>query len=206
MGAFAYPGDVSTSASTRTSTWTTAAVASIGFVALLWVVEIADQLTPGATLDDKGIRARTDEGLVGVLLAPLLHGGWPHLVSNSGLALLLFFLVLVGDVRRGLLATGVVWVVAGLGTWLIAGTGTSHIGASGLVFGWLTYLVLRGFFARRPGQIVLGVLLFLMYGSILWGVLPGQPGISWQGHLFGAVGGVLAARELGERRPVSPRT
>ena len=161
---------------------------------MLWVVEIADQLTPGATLDDNGIRPRTDEGLVGVLLAPLLHGGWPHLVSNSGLALLLFFLVLVGDPRRGLLATSIVWVVAGLGTWLVAGAGTSHIGASGLVFGWLTYLVLRGFFARRPGQIVLGIVLFLMYGSILWGVLPGQPGISWQGHLFGAVGGVLAAR------------
>jgi membrane associated rhomboid family serine protease len=196
---------VSTSTSTRTSTWPAAAVASIGFVALLWVVEIADQLTPGATLDDNGIRPRTDEGLVGVLLAPLLHGGWPHLVSNSGLALLLFFLVLVGDVRRGLLATGIVWVVAGLGTWLVAGAGTSHIGASGLVFGWLTYLVLRGFFARRPGQIVLGIVLFLMYGSILWGVLPGQPGISWQGHLFGAVGGVLAARALGERRQVSRR-
>ena len=194
MGAFVYAGDVSTSRSTRTSTWPTAAVASIGFVALLWVVEIADQLTPSATLDDNGIRPRTDEGLLGVLLAPLLHGGWPHLISNSGLALLLFFLVLVGDMRRGLLATAIVWAVAGLGTWLIAGAGTSHIGASGLVFGWLTYLVVRGFFARRPGQIVLGIVLFLMYGSVLWGVLPGQPGISWQGHLFGAVGGVLAAR------------
>ena len=84
--------------------------------------------------------------------------------------------------------------MAGLGTWLVAGAGTSHIGASGLVFGWLTYLVVRGFFARRPGQIVLGIVLFVMYGSVLWGVLPGQPGISWQGHLFGAVGGVLAAR------------
>ena len=200
MGAFAYPGGVSTSTPTRTSTWTTAAVASIGFVALLWVVEIADQLTPGATLDDNGIRPRADEGLLGVLLAPLLHGGWPHLVSNSGLALLLFFLVLVGDVRRGLLATAVVWVVAGLGTWLIAGAGTSHIGASGLVFGWLTSLVLRGFFARRPGQIVVGIVLFLMYGSVLWGVLPGQPGISWQGHLFGALGGVISARLLARRQ------
>jgi membrane associated rhomboid family serine protease len=200
VGAFAYPGGVSTSTSTHTTTWTTAAVASVGVGARLWVGGVADQLTPGATLDDNGIRPRTDEGLVGVLLAPLLHGGWPHLVSNSGLALLLFFLVLVGDVRRGLLATGIVWIVAGLGTWLIAGSGTSHIGASGLVFGWLTYLVLRGFFARRLGQIVLGIVLFLMYGSILWGVLPGQPGISWQGHLFGALGGVISARLLARRQ------
>ncbi len=80
---------------------------SVGFVALLWVVEIVDQLTPGATLDDNGIQPRTDEGLLGVLLAPLLHGGWGHLISNSGLALLLLFLVLVGDLRRGLLATAI---------------------------------------------------------------------------------------------------
>ncbi|NYD57591.1 membrane associated rhomboid family serine protease [Nocardioides marinisabuli] len=191
---------MSTSTPTRTSTWPIAAAVSLGFVALLWVLEIGDQLTPGATLDDNGIRPRTDEGLVGVLLAPLLHGSWGHLISNSGLALLLFFLVLVGSVSRGLLATAVIWAVAGLGTWLVAGSGTSHIGASGLVFGWLTYLVVRGFFARSAGQIVVGLVLFLMYGSILWGVLPGQPGISWQGHLFGALGGVLAARLLAPSR------
>lgn len=194
MGAFAYPGGVSTPTTTRASTWPTAAAVSLGFVALLWVVEIADQLTPGGTLDDNGIRPRTDEGLLGVLQAPLLHGGWGHLISNSGLALLLLFLVLVGNVGRGLAASGIIWLVAGLGTWVVAGAGTSHIGASGLVFGWLTYLVVRGFFARSAAQIVVGVVLLAMYGSILWGVLPGQPGISWQGHLFGAIGGVVAAR------------
>ncbi len=68
-----------------------------------------------------------------------------------------------------------------------------HIGASGLVFGWLVYLVLRGFVARRVGQMVLGVVLLVVYGGLLWGVLPGQPGISWQGHLFGALAGAVAA-------------
>jgi membrane associated rhomboid family serine protease len=71
-----------------------------------------------------------------------------------------------------------------------------HLGASVLVFGWLVYLVLRGFFARRVGEMVIGVLLLVGYGSLLWGVLPGQPGISWQGHLFGAIGGGIAAWSL----------
>ncbi len=106
---------------------------------------------------------------------------------------------LLGDVRRGLAVTGVIWLVAGLGTWLVASPGTVHVGASGLVFGWLVYLVLRGWFAQRLGQVLLGALLFLAYGGLLWGVLPGQPGISWQGHLFGAVGGLVAARRLATR-------
>ena len=85
------------------------------------------------------------------------------------------------------------------GTWLVASPGTVHVGASGLVFGWLVYLVLRGWFAQRLGQVLLGALLFLAYGGLLWGVLPGQPGVSWQGHLFGAVGGLVAARRLATR-------
>ncbi|ANH38215.1 Rhomboid family protein [Nocardioides dokdonensis FR1436] len=181
---------------TRTTglgTWVPAAVLSVGFVVLLWLIEIADQLTPSGSLDDNGVRPRTDEGLLGILIAPVLHGGWDHLVGNSGPVLVLLFAVLVGNLARGLTVTAVVWVASGFGTWLVAGSQTSHIGASGLVFGWLVYLVLRGFFARSALQIGVGVVLFLVYGSILWGVLPGQPGISWQGHLFGAVGGVVAA-------------
>jgi membrane associated rhomboid family serine protease len=93
--------------------------------------------------------------------------------------------------------TAVVWVVGGVGVWLAGPGGTIHIGASVLVFGWLCYLLLRGVFSRNPGQLALGVLLLFLYGGVLWGVLPGQPGISWQGHLFGAIGGGLAAWWLG---------
>ena len=183
---------------TRPRTWPTAAAITAGFVALLWVVEAWDQWTP-AVLDDDGIRPRSTEGLLGIVLAPLLHGSWGHLEANTPLVALLLFLVLLGDVRRGLAVTGVIWLVAGLGTWLVASPGTVHVGASGLVFGWLVYLVLRGWFAQRLGQVLLGALLFLAYGGLLWGVLPGQPGISWQGHLFGAVGGLVAARRLATR-------
>ena len=75
-------------------------------------------------------------------------------------------------------------------------SGTNHIGASGVIFGWLVFLLARGFFARSARQIALAVVLFAIWGGILFGVLPGQPGISWQGHLFGALAGLLAPRRL----------
>ncbi len=164
----------------------------VGFVALLWVIELADTIL-GNRLDGYGIRPRDEEGLVGVAAAPLLHAGWAHLAANTVPLLVLGFLVLLSGLRRWVEVTGVVWLVGGLGTWLVAEPRTIHLGASVLVFGWLVFLLLRGIFSRRPGQILLGLVVLLVYGGLLFGVLPGQPGISWQGHLFGAVGGGLAA-------------
>lgn len=176
------------------------AAALVGvFVALLYVVELVDQLLDNR-LDQYGVQPRSDEGLLGIVFAPLLHGGWGHLAANTVPLLVLGFVIALSGIGRFLAATAVVWVVGGLGTWLVAGENTVHLGASVLVFGWLVYLVLRGFFARRPGQIAVGVLVLIVYGGALWGVLPGQPGISWQGHLFGAVGGGLAAWWLAPRR------
>ena len=172
---------------------------ALGFVVLLWLLEIVDAAS-GNRLDDDGVRPRSTVGLLGIVFAPVLHAGWAHLEANTVPALVLFFLVLLGGIGRGLAATGVIWVVSGVGVWLVSPSNTVTIGASGLIFGWLMYLVLRGFFTRRPGQILLGVVLFLGYGGLLWGVLPGQPGVSWQGHLFGAVGGGLAAWLLADRR------
>lgn len=176
-----------------------AAVLVGGFVVVLWVLEVVDLLL-GNPLDSYGVRPRSDEGLLGIVLAPLLHGGFGHLVSNTLPLLVLGFLVALSGIARALAATAIIWVVAGLGTWIVAPANTVHIGASGLVFGFITYLVARGWFARSFGQIALGVLVLVVYGGVLWGVLPGQPGISWQGHLFGAVGGVLAAAVLAPRR------
>ncbi|QIK75280.1 rhomboid family intramembrane serine protease [Nocardioides piscis] len=177
-----------------------AATWSAGFVGLLWVFEIADAAL-GLRLDDEGIRPGSTDGLSGILFAPLLHGGFGHLISNTVPLLVLGFIVLLSGVSRWLVLTLIVWIVGGAGTWLFGGAGTVHIGASGLVFGWLAYLILRGFFTRHPWQIVVGVVVFLVYGGALWGVLPGQPGISWQGHMFGAVGGGLAAWWLADRGP-----
>jgi membrane associated rhomboid family serine protease len=182
----------------RPSTWVQAAMASGGFVVLLWVIEIVDAAM-NHELDQYGVQPREAEGLLGILFAPVLHGGWGHLEANTIPALVLGFLVLVSGIVRGLEATGIIWLVGGLGVWIIAPAHTVHLGASVLIFGWLVYLMVRGIFTRKVGEIILGMVLFFMYGGLLLGVLPNEPGISWQGHLFGAIGGGLAAWMVGER-------
>ncbi len=103
--------------------------------------------------------------------------------------------VTAGDAGFTLTVTGITAVIGGLGTWLIGPERTVHIGASGLVFGYLSYLVSRGIFARKLSYLLGGVVVLAVYGGALWGLLP-TPGISWQGHLFGAVGGIAAASTL----------
>jgi len=184
---------------------TVAALVIVAFVALLYGVELVDSLV-GHRLDGFGVRPRQEDGLDGIAFAPLLHLGWAHLLANT-LPLLVFgFLILLAGVTRWLAVTAVVWVVGGVGTWLTGQPDSVHIGASVVAFGWLVYLLLRGVFSRRAGQVLLGLVLLLVYGGLLLGVLPGQPGVSWQGHLFGAVGGGLAAwwwgvRDRSPRRP-----
>jgi len=175
-----------------------AAQVIVAFVALLYAVELVDTLM-GHRLDEGGVRPREVDGLDGILFAPLLHYGWGHLVANT-LPLLVFgFLILLAGVARWAAVTAVVWVVGGVGTWFAGQPHSIHLGASVLAFGWLVYLLLRGVFARDAAQVALGVILLLVYGGLLYGVLPGQPGISWQGHLFGAIGGALAAYWFGVR-------
>jgi len=189
----------STTNADPTRSWVRAAGISFGFVGLLWVVEIADRVTAGS-LDLYGIRPRTDEGLGGIVAAPLLHAGWGHLEANSGPLLVLGFLVAVVSTVRFVAVLAWSWLVSGVGVWLVGPGDAVTVGASGLVFGLLTYLLIAGFLERRPVGILVAVAVFIFYGSVLLGVLPGQPGISWQGHLFGAVGGVVAAYNLAERR------
>ena len=184
---------------TRQPAWQQAAVITGGFVALLWVLEIVDAAS-GHPLDAYGVQPRSEDGLVGVAVAPLLHFGFDHLLSNTVPVLVLGFLTLATGIARGLLATAIIWVVGGLGVWLVAQPGSNHAGASVLIFGWIVFLIVRGFLNRRSTEILIGVAVFLLYSGALLGVLPGQPGISWQGHLFGAIGGFLAARLLTARR------
>ena len=182
----------------------TALVTITLFIGLLYLVELVDTLD-GHRLDAGGVRPREADGLDGIAFAPLLHVGWGHLVANT-LPLLVFgFLLLLGGVGRWVAVTAVVWVVGGLGTWLTGPPHTLHLGTSVLAFGWLVHLVLRGVFSRRPPQVVLGLVLLVLYGGVLWGVLPGRPGISWQGHLFGALGGAVTAVWFGARDRKAPR-
>ncbi|QIX28306.1 rhomboid family intramembrane serine protease [Nocardioides sp. JQ2195] len=192
-----------TSPTEATPRWVTAAVVIGSFVALLYAIEFVDTLMSNR-LDAEGVRPRETDGLLGIVFAPLLHAGWGHLIGNTIPTLVLGFVILLSGVRTWLVVTAIVWVVGGLGTWLIGQDNSVHIGASVLVFGWLVHLLVRGFFAAKVGQIALGVVILVMYGGILWGVLPGQEGVSWQGHLFGAIGGGLAAWLLAGRAKPQP--
>ena len=183
----------------RRDSWSQAALITGVFVVLLWALEIVDTAT-GHALDPYGVQPRTEDGLVGIAVAPLLHFGFGHLISNTVPVAVLGFLTLATGVARGLLATAIIWVVGGVGVWVFAQPFSNHAGASVLIFGWIVYLVVRGFLNRNTTEILIGVGVFLLYSGALLGVLPGQPGVSWQGHLFGAIGGFLAARLVTRRR------
>jgi membrane associated rhomboid family serine protease len=168
-------------------------------VGLMWVSEIVDTALHGA-LDRYGIVARNPEGLIGIVTAPFLHLGFGHLISNTLPLLTLGALIAISGAARLLSVTAIVTAVGGLGTWLISPPYTITIGASGLVFGYAAYLIARGVFNRRIGQVLIGVVVVLVWGSALLGGLLPQDGISWQGHLFGAIAGVLAAWFLTDDR------
>jgi membrane associated rhomboid family serine protease len=169
-----------------------AAMIITAFTGVLYLTEAVDTLLGGA-LDADGIRPRRLDGLEGILWAPLLHHGWQHLAANTVPVLVLGFLALAGGVGQFVAVTATIWLVGGLGTWLTGNPGV-HLGASILIFGWLVFLLTRGFFARSPAHIVLALVLFAVWGGVLWGVIPGTAGVSWQGHLFGALGGLIGAQ------------
>jgi membrane associated rhomboid family serine protease len=160
--------------------------------ALMWVVEVVDQVADGR-LDAYGIVPRSAGGLDGIAFEPFLHAGFDHLIGNTIPFLVLGFAIALGGVARVAAVTLIVAVVGGLGTWLVAPANTVHIGASGIVFGFAAYLVARGLYSRSAAQIAIGLVVLAVWGTTLLRGLVPEDGISWQGHLFGAVGGVLAA-------------
>ncbi|HSU36515.1 MAG TPA: rhomboid family intramembrane serine protease [Propionibacteriaceae bacterium] len=170
----------------------------VGLLAWMWLLELVDQLS-GNRLDDFGIHAQEVDGLPGIFSAPFLHAGWDHLISNSVPFLVLGFLVLMGGLARWAMSSLICIGASGVFAWLLTPANTIVLGASGLIFGWLTYLLARGIWSRRPGQVVIAVLVLLLYGGLIFGVLPGNAGVSWQAHLGGAIGGVLAAWLLHRR-------
>ncbi len=170
----------------------------IGVGALLatqWVSEAADVVAEHR-LDAYGVRPHVLVGLRGIVFAPFLHAGFGHLIGNTVPFAVLGILVGLGGLRRLLGVSAIVAIVSGLGVWVFGSSNEVHIGSSGVVFGYLAYLLARGFFARNVGQVLIGAVVGLLYGGLLWGVLPTTRGVSWQGHLFGVVGGVLAAKVL----------
>ena len=169
-------------------------------VTLIWTLELVDLLFLRGALDGFGIRPRRVDWLWGILFAPFLHGGLGHLVANTSSLLFLGWLVLLRRTGDFFVVTALAILVGGLGVWLFGAVGTIHIGASGLVFGYLGYLLLRGYFERSVVSILVSVVVGVLYGGALSGILPGVPGISWEGHLFGFLGGAGAARLLARPR------
>ncbi|MFD9195034.1 rhomboid family intramembrane serine protease [Streptomyces phaeochromogenes] len=173
-----------------------------GWVALLWVLEGID-VASGHALDTLGITPREFGELRDIVPAAFVHFGWDHLAANSVPLLLLGFLAALSGIRRFLAVVTVTILVSGLGVWLTASEHSITAGASGVVFGLFGYLLVRGFVDRRIGDVVIGLVVGAVYGSILWGVLPTTAGVSWQGHLFGLIGGVASAFVF--RRPREAR-
>lgn len=172
-------------------------------VALMWGLEVIDAIA-GGSLDQYGIEPRDDGGLVGVVAAPFLHAGFGHLIANTVPFVVMGLVIAFKGAVRVLAVTAIVGLVSGLGTWLVAPEFTLHIGASGVVFGYATYLISRGVFNRDALELAVGLILVLVWGTALLGGLRPEDGISWQGHLFGAIGGVVAARVLRRERAPAP--
>jgi membrane associated rhomboid family serine protease len=170
----------------------------LALVALMWAVEVVDALVDNR-LDRYGIEPRDPDGLDGVIAAPFLHVGFGHLLANTVPFVVMGLFIAFEGARRLLSVFAIVALVSGLGTWLVASEGTIHVGASGVVFGFSTYLIARGWFNRRAGQVAIGLVVALVWGGVLLGGLQPREGISWQGHLFGAIGGVVAASALARR-------
>jgi membrane associated rhomboid family serine protease len=170
--------------------------------ALMWLVEVYDAV--GGDPDSAGIRPRDADGLVGVATSPFLHGSWGHLIGNTIPFLVLGMAIAIGGLARVAAVTGIVALVGGIGTWLTAPSNTVVIGASGVIFGYATYLVARGIYTRRGLHLFVGLLVLGLYGTtLLFGLVP-TPGVSWQAHLFGGIGGVVAARVLHRGRTSLP--
>ena len=173
----------------------------LAWVALLWLLEVADVLS-GHALDGLGVTPRTPSELVDVVPSAFIHFGFAHLAANTVPLLVLGFLAALAGLRRFLLVCALIVLVDGLGVWLIAPAHTNTAGASGLIFGLFGFLLVSGFVERRPWGVLVGILIAAVWGgSILAGLAPTQTGVSWQGHLLGLLAGVAAAFVFRRRSP-----
>lgn len=167
-------------------------------VGIMWIVEAVD-IALGGRLNYLGIYPRNFVGLRGVVLAPFLHRDFRHLLSNTIPFVVMGWFVMLRGIPEFFKVTALVTVLSGLGVWVLGASGL-HIGASGVIFGYFGFLLSRAYFERSALSIAMSLAVGLLYGGIIWGVLPGQFGISWEGHLFGFLGGIFAARQISKRR------
>lgn len=170
-------------------------------VVLLWGIQIVNFLLLDGYLVQYGIQPRQWVGLRGIFIAPLLHGSFNHLLANTVPLVTLGWLIMLQKIRDFLIVTSISLLISGLGIWVVGAKSSIHIGASGIVFGYMGYLLLRGYFERSSQAIAIALLVILVYGGLLISILPIQAGVSWEGHLFGFLGGGVAAKLLSKQPP-----
>ncbi len=174
------------------------------FLVYTWSLAVVNLVFCGGALNGLGVRPRTSIGLLGIFSSPFLHGDWDHLTANTVPFFILGWFVMLGGIREFFIITVFVALFRGVGVWLVGKPHKSYIGASGVIFGYLGFLLARSYFANDGLSIVLTVLVGFMYGRALWGIFPQEEGISWEGHLFGLMGGVLAASLLDMFKVILP--
>lgn len=180
-----------------------AAIFMTGFLGLLWLIQLINW-ADSYHLDDRfGILPHHESHLGDIFTAPLLHFSWPHLEGNSIPFLVLGFLAAYRGLTRFITVTLIVAITSGLAVWFFQSSNELTVGASGLIFGYFGYVLVRGLFDRNLIDVIVGVLAGVLYASILAVAIPGTPGVSWIGHAGGLAGGVLAGWLLRSRRPRS---
>lgn len=178
-----------------------AAIVTAVLVGGVWLQELIDLFGFGGQLDYYGIQPRDPQTFWHIFTAPFLHAGLPHLIANTLPLAVLAFMSALRSIGRFLGATFVIVLVGGTLVWLF-GRSSTHLGASELIFGYLAYLLGVGWWERTPSAIAIALVALFLYGGIIWGVLPSNPMVSWEAHLFGFIGGLVAALLLHGRRRV----
>jgi membrane associated rhomboid family serine protease len=181
-------------------------VAMCGVVPVLAFIELIDRWSGGQVDQIAAIRPHSLVGLDGIVLAPLVHNGWPHLLANSSPLILLGTFALAAGTKRFLVATAIIAVFSGLGVWFLTPPNYAVLGASGVIFGWLGLLFMRGIVERSLWSFAVALLVGLLYGWQLVLLFPTDQEISWQGHLFGFIGGLVAAIVVRRRTGVETET
>lgn len=172
----------------------------VGFLAVVWLVQIVNWVDDYRLSFDYGIRAREVSSLPEIISAPFLHFSWSHLEGNSGPLFVFGFLAAYRGVKRFLGVTLLVVVGSGLGAWFTAADNTVGAGASGVVFGYFGYIIVRGLFDRRPIDLVIGLVMALCFAYQFSLLIPAGEGIGWQAHLFGFIAGVVGGWIFRDRR------
>lgn len=167
-------------------------------IVIFWVVEVLDIFVFQGSLDRYGVQPHSVIGLRGILFAPFLHGGFGHLIANTIPFLTLGWLTTIQDTNDFYIVSVMSALIGGMGVWIFGSPDSVHIGASILIYGYLGFLLLRGYFQKNFPSIALSIFVAIAYGSFIWGVFPSKIGVSWQGHLFGFIGGAIAAKMVAQ--------